>query len=269
MSYSNVFFAGVCLLCALMIGAIALWAFKSRTPMHFWSGSKVCPEEISDIPAYNRANGLMWAVYAACMAVAGLVGLFNVIAGTVLVIIMCLPGFLALLVVYKKIYNKYRNTSFISRKARLRPRAAKTVIIGTVVITALIFIAVGVLFYHGEKDPDVTLLDDSVQIIAMYGLSIDFADITDVSLIKESMRDIGVGVRTNGYGGFGQSLKGHFLSDNTGETLLFVQSKSSPTIRIGRAGKNDVYISFKDSEETERLYSEIKDAIKGKGFDLF
>jgi len=71
------------------------------------------------------------------------------------------------------------------------------------------------------------------------------------------MSEIGVGTRTGGYGGFDGTLKGNFESDNVGQTLLFVQSKSSPTIKIERIDEKDVYISFRDSKKTEQIYGEL------------
>jgi len=71
------------------------------------------------------------------------------------------------------------------------------------------------------------------------------------------MRDIGVGRRVNGYGGISKALKGHFRSDTLGDTVLFVQSGSAPTIWIERINRSDVYISFQNSEETEQLYHDI------------
>lgn len=91
----------------------------------------------------------------------------------------------------------------------------------------------------------------------MYGVEIDFSEIIDISLIEESMSDIGIGIRSNGYGGFGGSLKGNFKSDSIGDTLLFVYAKSSPTIKIERANKKDIYISFRNGEKTEELYTEL------------
>jgi hypothetical protein len=135
------------------------------------------------------------------------------------------------------------------------------VIAAVAVISAIILVVFGALFYNGEKDPVISILDDSIQIKSMYGLTIDFSEITDISLIEKSMRDIGAGIRTNGYGGFGGTLKGNFRSDALGETLLFVQSKSSPTIRIKRSGKRDVYVSFLNSESTERLFRDLMDAV--------
>jgi hypothetical protein len=98
----------------------------------------------------------------------------------------------------------------------------------------------------------------------MYGLNIDFTDITAISIIEESMSDIGVGRKANGYDGFGGALKGNFKSNNLGETLLFVQSKSSPTIRIERDSTKDIYISFRNTETTRTLYEEMTEAFSSR-----
>ena len=107
--YENIVFAAICCGCALIFGLIALWAFVRRDPMHFWAGSTVKPEEIADIPAYNRANGIMWTVYAVAMLLSGLAALFSIIAGVVLLLIVCLPGIVGLFIGYKRIYEKYKN----------------------------------------------------------------------------------------------------------------------------------------------------------------
>ncbi|MCL1918306.1 MAG: DUF3784 domain-containing protein [Peptococcaceae bacterium] len=123
----------------------------------------------------------------------------------------------------------------------------------------IVFIAIGVLLYLGAKDPVVAILDNSIQIKAMYGLSIDCSEIADISLIENNMSGLGIGNsnRVNGYGGIGKALKGHFKSDSLGEALLFVQANSSPLIRIKRHNKEDVYLNFRDSEKTERVYYEM------------
>ena len=100
--------AAVIWLCTLVFAAMALWAFKRSDPMHFWSGSTVKPEELTDVSAYNRANGVMWAVYAAGFFGAGVVSFFNLTAAGILTAILCLPGVIALIIAYKKIYSKYK-----------------------------------------------------------------------------------------------------------------------------------------------------------------
>ena len=261
MSFSNIFFAAICLLCSLSFGAIAIWAFKSKGPIHFWSGSTVSPEEITNIPAYNRANGLMWLIYTVCMVMIGIVSLFNIIIGVILLVIICVPGTIALIIAYNVIYKKYRSTSTTHKISDSTAKTPKAVIIAIIGFVLIIFILVGTMEYYGLKDPVVNILDNSIQIKAMYGVNIDFSEITNISLIEKSMDNIGVGTRTDGYGGLGETLKGNFESDINGKTLLFVQSKTSPTIKIERIEKKDVYISLRNSTNTEQLYRELISAI--------
>jgi hypothetical protein len=244
-------------LCSLIFGVIAFWAFKRKDPMHFWSGSTVMPEEIVDIHSYNRANGLMWAIYTACMVVTGILSLYNIIIGAILLGIISVPGIGVLIIAYNRIYNKYRSSSVTNKSNDSIAKTPKVVIVAIASITVVILIALGALFFYGEKDPDVSILDDHIQIKAMYGLNIGFSEITDISLIEKSMSEIGIGARTNGYGGIGESLKGNFKSDTLGEILLFVQSKSSPTIKIERTNEKDIYISFRSVETTEQLCGEL------------
>jgi hypothetical protein len=87
--------------------AIAVWSFKRDDPMHFWAGNTVKPDEIEDIPAYNRANGLMWSAYAVCLFVAGVLSLFNTLAGVISLSLICVPGVIIMMLVYRRIYGKY------------------------------------------------------------------------------------------------------------------------------------------------------------------
>lgn len=143
----------------------------------------------------------------------------------------------------------------------IKSSESKRAVRGAAVFTAIVIIAVGILTYQSEKDPVVSILDGSVQIKSMYGLNIDFSDISGISLIEENMNEIGIGKRINGYGGFGDTLKGNFRSNIHGEALLFVKAKSTPTLRIERSSGKDVYISFKNSEDTEALYREMIEKI--------
>jgi len=131
----------------------------------------------------------------------------------------------------------------------------------SIIITIIVLIAVSAILIYGAKEPEVRVFADSVQIKAMYGLTINFSDITDVSLIENSMREIGdVGIRVNGADTFG-TLQGHFKSDTLGETLLFVRLNSSPTIRIERDNGKNIYLSFSSEEKTLTLFNELNTAI--------
>jgi hypothetical protein len=97
-----------CIICAAIFITIGVWALKKDTPMHFWGGSTVPPEAIRDIPAYNRANGIMWILYGVLYAGAAVLSLFSVDAAGIAIAVFCLAGLPALILIYRRIYNKYR-----------------------------------------------------------------------------------------------------------------------------------------------------------------
>ena len=92
---------------ALFTG-IGIYAWKRKKPMWFWSGSIVKEYEINDIPAYNRANGIMWLLFSAVMWLSTLLGLLNMTAATVVLMAGCIIGVPVLPVVYGRICKKYK-----------------------------------------------------------------------------------------------------------------------------------------------------------------
>lgn len=168
-------------------------------------------------------------------------------ATVMLIVIFVLDLSVTLVILNRKV------SKVLSHKSQL----SKVEVSITIGITVIAVIGVGIMFYYGEKEPVVSISDKYIQIEAMYGLDINFTDITDISLIDKSMNDIGTGRRTNGYAGFGDTLKGYFISESTGKILLFVKSQTAPTIRIVRDDGEDVYISFRDGEKTKLLYQEL------------
>jgi len=133
--------------------------------------------------------------------------------------------------------------------------STKVGIVG-IIVAVVVLVVVGVALVYSVSEPEVTVFDSSVQIKAMYGLTIDFSDITDICLIESSMGGLDVGRRVNGADVFGV-LQGHFKSDTLGETLLFVRLNSSPTIRVERGNGKDVYLSFSSGEKTMTLFNEL------------
>jgi len=168
-------------------------------------------------------------------------------AAIMLIIVFVLDLTVTLVILNRKVPRE------LSHKGRIS-KVNVSIIIGITVITA---IGYGILFYYGEKEPVVSISDKYVHIDGMYGIDINFTDITDISLIDKSMKDIGTGRRINGYAGFGDTLKGYFISESSGRILLFVKSEAVPTIRIDRDNGEDVYISFRDGEKTRLLYQEL------------
>ena len=75
-----------------------IYAWRREKPMWFWSGSTVRESEISDIPAYNKANGIMWIVYSLVFWAGSVLGLFEI----------DIAGIPVLVLVYRKIYVRYK-----------------------------------------------------------------------------------------------------------------------------------------------------------------
>lgn len=94
--------------CSALFTGIGIFAWKSKKPMWFWTGSTVKEREISDIPAYNRANGIMWIAFSLVMWAATFIGLWNETAAGVLLAAGCVGGIPVLIIAYKRIYKKYK-----------------------------------------------------------------------------------------------------------------------------------------------------------------
>ena len=93
---------------AAFFTGIGIFAWTRKKPMWFWSGSTVKESEITDVRAYNRANGIMWICFSLIYWVAAVLGIFQVEAVGVVIGVGTLVGIVALIFVYKAIYNKYR-----------------------------------------------------------------------------------------------------------------------------------------------------------------
>lgn len=97
--------------CSAVFTSIGMYAWNRKKPMWFWSGSTVKESEIADIPAYNRANGRMWIAFSVPLWLSTLLGLTNGIAALVLLALDGVLGLPALMVIYQRIYAKYKASS--------------------------------------------------------------------------------------------------------------------------------------------------------------
>ena len=181
--------------------------------------------------------------------------------GIILMIVIPIGG-----VIYANTGGRFRgkNGSEFSASDKAKEpmtAAARGGIIAIVGFCAVILIGVGIIMFRGAAEPEVYIVESGVQITGMYGLTADFPEITGITIIDKPMKELGSVTRTNGYGGLGEALKGNFSSGEYGEILLFVQSETAPTIHIERNGGRDIFISFRDSEKTVELYSEMVAAL--------
>ena len=93
---------------SLLFTGLGVYAWKRKKPMWFWSGSTVEESEISDISAYNKANGIMWIVFSAILWISTIFGSLNMKIGGITLIVGCILGVPALPIVYGRIYRKYK-----------------------------------------------------------------------------------------------------------------------------------------------------------------
>lgn len=127
-----------------------------------------------------------------------------------------------------------------------------------VILSVIIFLVLVVLmFYFGEKTPQIIINDSQISIDSMYGITVDFSDISNIKLEQKSMKEISNELhRDDGYS-FRNTLKGNFSSQQTGECLLFVSYDVSPTIFIDCTSTKDIYISFPEKTQTEATYTRL------------
>ncbi len=94
--------------CAALFTGIGIFAWTRKKPMWFYAGSEVKPWQIRDIPAYNRANGIMWILFSLGFWAAVVLSLFNVSAAGILTMVTCVLGIPGLIIAYRRIYKKYK-----------------------------------------------------------------------------------------------------------------------------------------------------------------
>lgn len=109
MTAENIIGFVIQLVVTLIFGGVAVWCFKSKNPVHFWSGSEVKPYEIEDIKKYNRANGIMWIVFTIPQAVAAIATIWAGGIGGIICAAGIIIGFPFLIVAYTKILKKYKS----------------------------------------------------------------------------------------------------------------------------------------------------------------
>ena len=242
----------------LLIMAIVLLSGRGGSLIAGYNTMSNEKKAIYDEKAMCRATGGFLLALIFCLGLL-YVGIYSAavwltIAAAVFLVVL-IVGFLIYANTGKR-FLKEKNAAPVVIE-RTKPRAAKAIIIAVIAISAIVLVGVAALLIFGSSEPDVLILDNGIQIKAMYGRTVEYAEIANISLIEQSMGEIGLVRRTNGFGGFGQALKGNFRSDSLGELLLFVQSDIAPTIWIECFNARDVYISFRDSEATKVLYNEL------------
>ena len=87
---------------------LGVYAWKRKKPMWFWAGSEVKEDEITDVKAYNRANGIMWVCYSVVFWAGAIVGFFHLGAAGITIAVGAVAGIAGLIVAYRAICKKYK-----------------------------------------------------------------------------------------------------------------------------------------------------------------
>lgn len=98
----------VLVLCGSIFTGLGIFAMKRSEPMWFYSGTEVKKEEIENIPAYNRANGMMWIVFSLVFWIALIASLFSSKAAGVILFAGTALSLILLPASYHFIYERYR-----------------------------------------------------------------------------------------------------------------------------------------------------------------
>lgn len=93
-------------ICTIVFESVAVWCFNSKTPVNFWSGTTVKPEEVNNIRGYNVANGIMWQCFALIFIAAGVAAPFSMLISGIVIFAGVLLGLPAIILIYKKIIMK-------------------------------------------------------------------------------------------------------------------------------------------------------------------
>jgi O-antigen/teichoic acid export membrane protein len=103
----KIVWVAACGMSAVLFTGIGIYAWRKKSPIHFWAGSSVKSEDVSDIAAYNKDNAIMWITYSLFFWIGGFAGLFNSIVGCIIVA-GSVPGLILLVIWYNKIFKKYK-----------------------------------------------------------------------------------------------------------------------------------------------------------------
>ena len=93
---------------SILFTGIGIYAWKRKEPMWFWMGKSVSKEEITDVKAYNRANGIMWLLFSLIFWVCTLVGIYDVLLASDIMFKAIFVSIPLLIISYICIYRKYK-----------------------------------------------------------------------------------------------------------------------------------------------------------------
>ena len=80
--------------------------------MWFWAGDTVSEDEITDVRAYNRANGIMWLCFSLLLWIGTIIGAcYSIILGANIILVDATVGLVLMMIAYTFIRKSIKNHS--------------------------------------------------------------------------------------------------------------------------------------------------------------
>ena len=80
-----------------------------KKPMWYWAGDTVPEDEITDVCAYNRANGIMWLCFSLPLWIGTIIGAcHSIILGANIILVDGTVGLVLMMIAYTFIRKKYK-----------------------------------------------------------------------------------------------------------------------------------------------------------------
>ena len=94
---------------SLLFTSIGIYAWRRKKPMWFWAGDTVSEDEITDVRAYNRANGIMWLCFSLLLWIGTIIGAcYSIILGANIILADSTVGLVLMMITYTFIRKKYK-----------------------------------------------------------------------------------------------------------------------------------------------------------------
>ncbi|MBZ0242865.1 MAG: DUF3784 domain-containing protein [Bacteroidales bacterium] len=127
----------------------------------------------------------------------------------------------------------------------------------TYIILGLVAVFVIGLLTYGYLPTKVNVSDNMIKFSGMYGFEMS---ISDIDKVEFSDKIPNIKTRTNGFSS-GAVKKGFFNLDKFGKTQLLINSNKSPYLIMTKNNSDKIIVNFKDKNETEKIFGEIKSLI--------
>ncbi|MBM7097988.1 DUF3784 domain-containing protein [Bacillus sp. H-16] len=129
-----------------------------------------------------------------------------------------------------------------------------SILIGTF---AFVILLIGAFLFEGEREPRLTVSNESVSVTGIYGVEWPLEDIKDIALVEDLPA---IRSRTNGYS-FMERRRGHFSLEGLGRGRLFVHTGTAPFLYMEKDG-DFLFVNSKDPGETEQWFYQIREVIE-------